>query len=98
AQNNPRALRQALNELRVVAHQPAGVLLLHQMCAARNRRRARGPLTAFADILIDMQVPPAAGDRFTRRRDFTGVGRYPGTLRHVRAELNPEGTDYLLLP
>jgi hypothetical protein len=94
AQNNPAALRWALNELRVV--RPAGVLLLHQACAARIRSRARGPLTAFVDILIHMQVPP--GDHFTRRRNFSGVGRYPGTLQHVAAELNPEGTDYLLLP
>jgi len=39
----------------------------------------------------------APGDRFTRRRHFHDVGRYPGTLQHVAAELNPEGTDYLLL-
>src|SRR5437660_7418022 len=96
AQNNPAALRKALNELRVVAGLPAGILLLHQMCASRGRSRARGPLTAFADILIDMQIPP--GDRFTRRRHSSGVGRYPGTLQYVAAELNPEGTDYLLLP
>src|SRR5262249_34882140 len=74
----------------------AGVLLLHQASAAGGRSRPRGPLRAFADILIDMQVPP--GDRFTRRRHFCGVGRYPGTLQYVAAELNPEGTDYLLLP
>lgn len=96
AQNNPGPLRKALNELRVVADRPAGVLLLHQLCTTRGRSRARGPLTAFADILIDMQVPP--GDRLTRRRQFHGVGRYPGTLQHVAAELNPEGTDYVLLP
>jgi hypothetical protein len=96
AQNNPLGLRKALNELRVVGGRPAGVLLLHQTCAARSRSRARGPLTAFADILIDMHIPP--GDRFTRRRHFHGVGRYPGTPRHVAAELNPAGTDYLLLP
>jgi AAA domain-containing protein len=95
ALNNAGALRKALNELRVIGGRPAGVLLLHQRCAARSRPRARGPLTAFADILIDMQIPP--GDRFTRRRHFTGVGRYPGTLRHAAAELNAEGTDYVLL-
>ena len=95
AQNHPSALRKALNELRVIANGPVGVLLLHQACAARSRARARGPLAAFADILIDMQVPP--GHRFTRRRHFYGVGRYPGTLQHVAAELNPEGTDYILL-
>src|SRR5438270_4981386 len=63
AQNNPGALRKALNELRVVCGRPAGVLLLHQASTARSRTRARGPLTAFADILIDMQVP--SGDRFS---------------------------------
>jgi hypothetical protein len=94
-QNNTIALRKALNELRVVAALPAAVLLLHQTCAARSRSRARGPLTAFADILIDMHIPP--GDRFSRRRQFHGVGRYPGTLQHALAELNPEGTDYQLL-
>ena len=26
-----------------------------------------------------------------------GGGRYTGTLQHAAAELNPEGTDYLLL-
>src|SRR5437868_294161 len=80
----------------LVAGHPAGVLLLHQTCAAGGRPRTRGPLRGFADILIDMEVPP--GDRFTRRRRFCGVGRYPGTLQYVAAELNPEGTDYLLLP
>jgi hypothetical protein len=95
AQNNPSALRKALHELRVVANRPAGVLLLHQTCAARSRSRARGPLAAFADILLDLQAP--AGDRFSRLRHFTGVGRYPGTLQHVAAELNAEGTDYLLV-
>jgi hypothetical protein len=96
SQNHPGALRQPLHELRVVADYPAGVLLLHQTCAARSRSRARGPLAAFADILLDLHVPP--GDRFTRVRHFTGVGRYPGTLQHVAAELNAEGTDYRLLP
>src|SRR5262249_15388434 len=95
AQNNPSALRKALNELRVVSGRPAGVLLLHQACSTRSRSRARGPLSAFADILVDMQIP--AGDRFTRRRHFSGVGRYPGTLQPLVAELNPEGTDYRVL-
>jgi len=44
AQNNPSALRKALHELRVVADLPAGVLLLHQTCAARSGSRARGLL------------------------------------------------------
>ena len=96
ALNNPRALRKALNELRPVSELPAGILLLHQASAPRAGSSTRGPLAAHADILIDMAIP--RGDRFTRRRDISGVGRYPGTLQHVLAELNPEGTDYLLLP
>ncbi len=95
AQNTPGALRKALNEQRVVCGMPTGVLRPHQACASRSRTRARGPLTAFADILIDTQVP--SGDRFSRRRHISGVGREPGTLQHVAAELNAEGTDYLLL-
>jgi hypothetical protein len=95
AQNNPAALRRALEELRVVSGMPAGVSLLHQASAPRGRSRARGPLTAFADILIEMQAPP--GDRLGRRRDIYGVGRYPGTLQQVSAELNAEGTDYIVL-
>ncbi len=95
-ENNRHEFHKALNELRVICNGPAGVLLIHQMSSTRNRTRARGPLTAFADILIDMRVP--GSDRFTRRRCITGVGRYPGTLQRVVAELNADGTDYLLLP
>jgi len=93
--NNPQALRSALLELRNVADQSA-VLLLHQMYTAKNPNRVRGPLTAFADIIIEMHTPSA--DRSSRRRTFTGVGRLPGTLDQVTAELNPQGTDYILLP
>jgi hypothetical protein len=45
---------------------------------------------------ISEALPP--GEPLTRRRHFHGVGRYPGTLQHVAAELNCEGTDYLMLP
>jgi hypothetical protein len=53
--------------------------------------KLRGPLAAYADILIDMRVQP--GDTFTCRRHFDGFGRYPGTIQHVAAELNAEGAD-----
>jgi hypothetical protein len=80
----------SLGELSLVADMPAGVLILNQ---SRNVQR---PLAAFADIVIEMAIPP--GSAPTRRRTFTGVGRYPGTLESVSAELNAEGTDYLLSP
>jgi len=53
------------------------------------------PLAAFADIVIEMAIPRGLG--MTRRRTFTGVGRYPETLQSASAELNLEGTDYVLL-
>jgi hypothetical protein len=53
------------------------------------------PLAAFADIAIEMAIP-RGNDRGTRSRTITGVGRYPGTLQSVTAELNADGTDYLL--
>jgi hypothetical protein len=95
-QNDPRALRWALKELRIIAGRPAAILLVHQANTHPGRRRVRGPLAALADILVDMHVPN--GDAFTRRRNFTAVGRYPGTCHHCAAELNAAGTDYVLLP
>jgi AAA domain len=93
SQNTPSRLRKCLHDLRVIADYPAGVLILHQTRTSRGRAGARGFAGAFADILIDMSAPSA--DRTSRRRHFSGVGRYPGTLQHVAAEMNPEGTDYV---
>ena len=69
---------------------PAGVLVLNQ---SRNVQR---PLAAFADIVVEMAIPRGCAAP-TRRRTFSGVGRYPGTLGAVSAELNAEGTDYRVL-
>src|SRR5438094_8536417 len=90
AGRNARLRRWALSQLGLVASFPAGVLILNQ---SRNVHR---PLAAFADIVIEMGIPRGLG--VTRRRTFTGVGRYPGTLQTATAELNLEGTDYVLLP
>ena len=87
---NRRALAWALQELRMVCNEVTAVLLLNQ-----SKTLSR-PLAAFADIVVDVKVPP--GDRFTRRRIFEGVGRYPGALGRVVADLNAEGTDYVLCP
>jgi hypothetical protein len=106
AHRNKRVLRWALAQLRLVADSPAGILVINQ---SHNVQR---PLAAFADIVIDMAIPrrpphPTLSPRDrgegrvrgpTRRRTFTGVGRYPDTLQTASAELNPEGTDYVLLP
>jgi len=90
AGHNARLRRWALVQLSLVASFAAGVLILNQ---SRNVHR---PLAAFADIVLEMDIPRGLG--LTRRRTFTGVGRYPGRLQTATAELNPEGTDYVLLP
>ncbi|MBI3823761.1 MAG: AAA family ATPase [Planctomycetes bacterium] len=90
ADRNKRTLRWAISTLRDMADFPVAVLILNQ---SRNVHR---PLAASADIVIEMAIP--RGVNMTRRRTFTGVGRYPETLQTVSAELNPEGTDYVLLP
>jgi hypothetical protein len=87
---NKRTLRWAIAQLGVAARLPAAVLVLNQS------GNVYGPLAAFADIVMEMAIPRGVGK--TRRRNFTGVGRYPGTLQAASAELNAEGTDYVLLP
>jgi hypothetical protein len=89
-ERNRKTLAWALAQLSLVAGAPAGVFMLNQ---SRNVQR---PLAAFADIVIEMAIP--RGSAPARRRTFTGVGRYPGTLQAVTAELNSEGTDYRVLP
>ncbi len=98
---NKRRVRWAFAQLADVASLHAAVLILNQS------RSMYGALAAFADIVIDMAIPRlhtplspygiGAGGKATRRRTFTGVGRYPGTLQHVAADLNAEGTDYVLV-
>jgi hypothetical protein len=92
AENNPRALRRALNELRVVSGLPAGVLLLHRRPGPAAGREPAAPCAPSPTSSSTWRA------RLSRRRSFHGVGRYPGTLQHVAAELNPAGTDYLPLP
>lgn len=88
ADRNKRTLRWSLLQLSLVAGFPAGVLVLNQS------RYVHRPLAAFADIVIEMAIPRGLG--MTRRRTFTGVGRYPETMQTATAELNLEGTDYVL--
>ena len=95
-------LSEVLNMLRHLAEWYACSLLIINQTRSAYRR-----LAAFADIVIEMNAPhhlspraaavQAAGGPPTRRRIFTGTGRYPGTLESVTAELNAEGTDYVLV-
>lgn len=89
AERNRQTLRWALSGLRELTTLPLAVLLVNQ---SRNVQR---PLAAFADIVLEMSLPRGAKTG-CRRRVFTGVGRYPGTLQRAVAELNAAGTDYTL--
>jgi hypothetical protein len=88
SERNRRLRDWAIAEIRLVTGIPRAVLILNQ---SRNMHR---PLAAFADIIIEMTVPRVTAP--TRRRNFTCVGRYPDTLENTSAELNREGTDYVL--
>lgn len=88
AQRDARRRQWALSELELLAGLPAAVLLLNQ---SRTMHR---PLAAFADIVLEMDAPRGVGA--TRRRCFTGVGRYRELLQTATAELNAAGTDYEL--
>ena len=59
------------------------------MLILNQSRNVHRPLAAFADIVIEMTIPRGLGE--TRRRTFTGVGRYPDTLQSATAELNAAG-------
>jgi AAA domain-containing protein len=91
-------LAKVLDDLRLVAEEDRGILLMHH--PQRHRPRAGDMvhdrvLAAYADILIDMRK--VGGDPFTRRRRFLCTGRYPETPQRLLAELNAEGTDYQML-
>jgi hypothetical protein len=85
---NRHTLRWVFATLKRIALYPAAVLVINQ---SRTMHR---PLAAFADIVLEMSVPRGCRSG-TRRRTITGVGRYPGTLQDVSAQLNAEGTDYM---
>lgn len=88
SERNYSATHGALGTLRELEHVPLGTLIINQ------NRIVHRPLAAFADIVLEIAKPRGVGA--TRRRTFTGVGRYPATLESVSAELNVEGTDYVL--
>ena len=92
-QRNKQSMRQALSTLTQFTCRAGGVLIINQSHTVHR------PLAAFADIVIEMSIPRGGAQAArTRRRRFTGVGRDPETLQAVDAELNREGTDYLVLP
>jgi hypothetical protein len=98
-ENHAGSLRKVLDEIRLIADCPAGVLLLHHPRRAGGRpgqaARGSGALPALADVILDMRLPQ--GDPFTRRRHLFAHGRYAETPQNLLIEMNPEATDYAVL-
>jgi hypothetical protein len=112
ADRNKRTLRWALSTLKLVTGSAAVLILnqsrnVHRPLAAfadivieMTIPRSHSLLSPSGRGSASSLPSPSGrgvGGEGTRRRTFTGVGRYPETLQTATAELNPEGTDYVLL-
>ena len=98
-ENNAASQMKALHEVRRLLLSGIAVLVLHHPAKGDPKlgqaARGAGALPAFADILLEMRIPPANPD--TRRRRLHGFARYEETPKQLLAELNREGTDYAIL-
>lgn len=99
-ENDPTGLLQALHLVRRLADADIAVLLSHHTRKAHSApglaARGSSALTAFADIIVELQrlTPADPADR----RVLTGFSRYAQTPPAVRFELNADANDYVRLP
>src|SRR6202030_4021287 len=100
SENQARGMLEALLPLGQLLRAGMAVGLLHH--PGRGERplgqaaRGSGALLGHVDISIDMRHP--GGDPFTRRRRLQSFSRHAETPRQLLLELNPEGTEYVVLP
>jgi len=98
-ENNAKSQLKALQEVQRLMLAGMAVLVLHHPAKGEPKlgqaARGAGGLPGFADILLEMRIPP--GDAGTRRRRLHGFARYEETPQHLVAVLNREGTDYQIL-
>jgi AAA domain len=99
-ENHARSMLDTLLPLGELTRRGMAVLLLHHPTKGKrpNGQAARGSgaLLGHVDISIEMRRP--AGCPLTRRRRLLALSRLPETARLLSIELNPEGTDYQVLP
>src|SRR5215510_3794406 len=95
-ENNAASQMKALHEVRRLLLSGIAVLVLHHPAKGDPKlgqaARGAGALPSFADILLEMRIPPGNPD--TRRRRLYGFARYEETPKQLLAELNGERTDY----
>ena len=96
SENNTTELRDALEGLRRLTDVGMAVLILHHTAkrdaGLGKAARGAGALPAFADILLELRVPP--GDPSTTRRWLNGFSRYEETPRQILAAMHVTGTSY----
>jgi hypothetical protein len=95
-ENSTAELRDALEALRRLTDLGIAVLILHHTAkhdaGLGKAARGAGALPAFADILLELRVPP--GDASTYRRCLNGFSRHEETPRQLLAEMHVTGTSY----
>jgi len=98
-ESNTTELRDALEALRRLTDLGIAVLILHHTAkrdaGLGKAARGAGALPAFADILLELRVPP--GDPSTFQRWLNGFSRYEETPRQILAEMHVTGTSYRVL-
>lgn len=95
-ENHPASLLASLAELQRLTREGLAVLLLHHPAKGEPRlgqaARGSGVLSAVADILLELRVPP--GDPATRRRRLFGFSRFEETPRRLSLEWTADSLDY----
>jgi hypothetical protein len=90
-----------LAPLRRLTERRMAVVLLHHpkkgAAAEGEAARGSGALSAYADIVVEMDCCRRARAGNDRRRTLAGYSRYDETPRELVIELSAEGTDYAAL-
>jgi AAA domain len=101
AEGNAGVMTDLLRPLRELSWLGVSVLLAHHprkgLAGYGQKARGTGALPAAADVLVEFDW---AGPRVAenRRRVMRAWSRHAGTPPRLLLELNPEGTDYAVLP
>ncbi len=100
SENSASALLECLTPLQRLTTASMSVLLPHHprkgKTVAGQAARGSGALPGFVDIIIEMGYY-AHPDDLDRRRRLLAFSRHDQTPRHLLIELQPDGTDYVLL-
>jgi hypothetical protein len=99
-ENNARSILDTLMPLTALAQKKMALLALHHPSkdapALGQAARGSGALLGHVDVALEMRHP--GGDPLTRRRRLVALSRYAQTPRQLLLELNPQATDYLVVP